>query len=81
MRATCGTTTVTIVPDDSTINFDERHDNDDGRYATATGGKTTRHAETERTTTSMGSMMMTRGIRATGGTTTATREPNDSTIN
>jgi hypothetical protein len=30
-------------PDDSTINFDGRHDNGDRRYTTATGGTTTRH--------------------------------------
>ena len=43
VRATCGTTTATGGPDDSTINFDMRHDNGDGRYTTATGGTTTRH--------------------------------------
>ncbi len=43
VRATCGTTTVTSGPDDSTINFDMRHDNGDGRYMTATGGTMTRH--------------------------------------
>ena len=43
MRATCGTTTATSGPDDSTINFDGWQDNGDGRYTTATGGKTTRH--------------------------------------
>ena len=43
MRATCGTTTATSGPDDSTINFNGRHDNGDGRYATATGSTTTRH--------------------------------------
>ncbi len=30
-------------PDDSTINFDGRHDNGDGRYMTVTGGTTTGH--------------------------------------
>ena len=43
MRATCGTTTATSGPDDSTINFDGRHDNGDGRYTMATCGTTTRH--------------------------------------
>ena len=43
MRATCGTTTATSGPDDSTINFDGRHDNGNGRYTTATGGTKTRH--------------------------------------
>ena len=43
MRVTCGTTTATSGPDDSTINFDGRHDNGDGRYTTATCGTTTRH--------------------------------------
>ena len=34
MRATCGTTTATSGPDDSTINLDGRHDNGDfdGRH-------------------------------------------------
>ena len=34
VRATCGTTTATSGPDDSTINFDGRHDNGDfdGRH-------------------------------------------------
>jgi hypothetical protein len=43
VRATCGTTTATSGPDDSTIIFDGRHDNGNGRYTTATGGTTTRH--------------------------------------
>ena len=43
MRATCGTTTATSGPDDSTINFDGWHDNGDGRYTTAMGGTTTRY--------------------------------------
>ena len=43
VRATCGTTTATSRPDDSTINFDGRHDNGDGRYTTATGGTTMQH--------------------------------------
>ncbi len=43
MRATCVTTTATIGPDDSTINFDGRHDNGNGRYTTATGGTTMQH--------------------------------------
>ncbi len=43
VRATCGTTTATSGPDDSTVNFDMRHDNGDGRCTTATGGTTTRH--------------------------------------
>jgi hypothetical protein len=43
MRATCGTTTATSGPDDSTINFDGRHDNDDRRYTTAAGGTTMQH--------------------------------------
>ena len=43
VRATCGTTTATSRPDDSTLNFDGWHDNGDGRYTTATGGRTTRH--------------------------------------
>ena len=43
VRATCGTMTATSRPDDSTINFDGRHDNGDGRYTTTTGGTTTRH--------------------------------------
>jgi hypothetical protein len=42
VRATCGTTAATSGPDDSTINFEGRHDNGDGRYTTATGGTTTR---------------------------------------
>ncbi len=32
-----------IGPDDSTINFNGRHNNGDGRYTAATGGTTTRH--------------------------------------
>ncbi len=43
VRATCGTMTATSGPDDSTINFDGRHDNGNKRYMTATGGTTTRH--------------------------------------
>ena len=43
MRATCGTMTATSGPDDSTINFDGRHDNDNGRYMTATGSTTMWH--------------------------------------
>ncbi len=43
MRATCGTTTATIGPDDLTINFDGWHDNGNGQYTTATGGTTIRH--------------------------------------
>jgi len=43
VKATCGTTTAMSWPDDSTIYFDMRHDNGDGRYTTATGGTTTRH--------------------------------------
>ena len=43
MRATCGTTTATSGPDDSTINFDGRHDNGNGWSMTATGGRMTRH--------------------------------------
>ncbi len=85
--ATCGTTTATSGPDDSTINFDWRHNNGDGGYTTVTGGTTTRHDSgkgqraTECTTTSTGGMMTIRGSRATGGTTTATSGPDDSTIN
>ena len=43
VRATCSTTTATSGPDESTINFDGRHDNGDGWYTTVTGGTTTRH--------------------------------------
>ncbi len=43
VRATCGTTTAMIGPDDSRINFNGRHNNGDGRYTTATGGTMTRH--------------------------------------
>jgi hypothetical protein len=43
VRAACGTTTATSGPDDSTINFDGRHDNGDGQYTTATDGTATRH--------------------------------------
>ena len=43
VRVTCGTTTATSGPDDSTINFGGRHDNGDGQYKTATGGMTMRH--------------------------------------
>ncbi len=87
MRATCRTTTATSGPDDSTINFDGRHDNGDGRYTTATGGTTTRHDSGKG---QQGDRMHNdfdgrhddnRGSRATGGTTTATSGPDDSTIN
>ena len=43
VRATCVTTTAMSGPDDSTINFNGRHVNGDGRYTTTTGGTTTRH--------------------------------------
>ena len=43
MRATCGTMTATSGPDDSTINFDGRHNNGNGRYMIATGGTMMRH--------------------------------------
>ena len=75
MRATCRTTTATSGPDDSTINFDERHDNGDGRYTTVTGGTTTRHdsgkgQQGDRMHNDFDRRMMTtRGSRATGGAT------------
>ncbi len=71
------------MPDDSTINFDGRHDNGAGRYTTATGGMTAARGSraTECTTTSTGGMMTTKGSRAIGGITTVTSGPDDSTIN
>ena len=71
------------MPDDSTINFDGRHDNGNEQYTTATGGTTAARGSraTECTTTLTGGMMTTRGSRATGGTMTATSGPDDSTLN
>jgi hypothetical protein len=43
VRATCGTTTATSRPDDSTINFNGRHNNGNRWYTTTTGGTTTWH--------------------------------------
>ncbi len=43
VRATCVTMMAMSGPDDSTINFNGRHDNGDGRYTTGKGSTTTRH--------------------------------------
>jgi hypothetical protein len=87
VKATCGTTTATSGPDDSTINFNGRHDNGDGRYMTATGSKTTRHdsgkgQQGDRMHNNFnGRHDEDNSSRATGGTTTATSRPDDSIIN